>query len=95
MFTPDRLKPRREAAKKERDAVQPMLDDIYRYVLPFRKTTRDTGKGEARVDQVFDHTAMDSAFRFAGKIQQDLWPAGPDTHQRPLHYLTLGPLESP
>lgn len=76
MFTPDKLKPRRAAAKKERDAVQPMLDDIYRYVLPFRKTTRDTGEGEARVDQVFDHTAMDSAFRFAGKIQQDLWPAG-------------------
>lgn len=76
MFTPKELKPRREAAKKERDAIQPMLDDIYRFVLPFRKTTRTTGQGEARVDQVFDHTAMDSAFRFAGKIQQDLWPAG-------------------
>jgi hypothetical protein len=75
-FTQEKLKPRREAAQKERDEIQPMLDDIYRYVLPFRKTTRDTGRGEARVDQVFDHTAMDSAFRFAGKVQQDVWPAG-------------------
>jgi hypothetical protein len=76
MYTPAKLKPRRDAAKKERDAFQPMLDDIHRYVLPFRKTTRNTGKGEERVDQQFDHTAMDSAFRFAGKVQQDLWPAG-------------------
>jgi hypothetical protein len=37
---------------------------------------RNTGTGEKRVNQAFDHTAIDSAFRFAGKLQQDLWPAG-------------------
>jgi dsDNA-binding SOS-regulon protein len=30
---------------------------------------------------VFDHTAIDSAFRFAGKMQQDLWPAGSENFQ--------------
>jgi len=44
------------------------------YAIPFRKSAID--KGEKRVDQAFDHTAMDAAFRFAGKVQQDLWPAG-------------------
>lgn len=76
MTTPEKLKKRREKAQVERDAFQPLLDDVHRYVLPFRKSTRHTGKGEQRVDDVFDHTAIDSAFRFAGRIQQDLWPAG-------------------
>lgn len=72
----DSLKARRNVAQRERDAFQPLLDEAYQYAIPFRKTTRKTGQGEKRVNDVFDHTAIDSAFRFAGKIQQDLWPAG-------------------
>lgn len=71
-----RLKKRRNVARREKDAVQHLLDEAYKYAIPFRKTTRKTGQGEKRVDQVFDHTAIDSAFRFAGKVQQDLWPTG-------------------
>jgi hypothetical protein len=72
------LKTRRKAAQKERDAFQPLLDEAYQYAIPYRKSTRDTGTGDKRVDQVFDHTAIDAAFRFAGKMQQDFWPAGQD-----------------
>lgn len=71
-----RLKARRNNAQRERDTFQPMLDEAYQYAIPFRKGVSKTGKGEKRVNDVFDHTAIDSAFRFAGKVQQDLWPAG-------------------
>lgn len=80
-ITTERLKTRRNAAQRERDAFQPLLDEVYQYSIPFRKSTKDTGKGEKRVDQVFDHTAIDAAFRFAGKVQQDFWPAGEDNFE--------------
>lgn len=75
------LKARREAARKEYDSFQPMRDEAYQYAIPYRKSTRDSGTGEKRVDQSFDHTAIDAAFRFAGKLQQDLWPAGQDNFE--------------
>ncbi|MDQ1185941.1 portal protein [Agrobacterium larrymoorei] len=81
MFEVSKLKARRGHAKKERDAIQPLLDEAYQYAIPFRKSTRNTGQGEKRVDQVFDHTAIDSAFRFAGKVQQDFWPAGQENFE--------------
>lgn len=76
MFETKRLKQRRNAAQREHDTFQPMLDEAFQYAIPYRKSTKDTGTGEKRVDQVFDQTAIDSAFRFAGKLQQDLWPSG-------------------
>ncbi|MET3601044.1 portal protein [Martelella mangrovi] len=80
-----RLKQRRNAAQRERDEFQPLLDEAYQYAIPFRKSANSQrngrSRGEKRVDQVFDHTAIDSAFRFAGKLQQDFWPAGQDNFQ--------------
>lgn len=76
MFEVDKLKARRNAALSERQGFQPLMDEAYQYTIPFRKSTRNTGKSEKRVDQVFDHTAIDAAFRFAGKFQQDFWPPG-------------------
>ncbi|TCT34643.1 portal protein [Martelella mediterranea] len=77
-----RLKQRRNVAQRERDEFQPLLDEAYQYAIPFRKSANSErngrSRGEKRVDQVFDHTAVDSAFRFAGKLQQDFWPAGQD-----------------
>lgn len=70
------IEARRKAAAKERDAFKPMLDEAYEFAIPYRKGTRDTGQGEKRVNRVFDSTAIVSAFRFAGKIQQDLVPQG-------------------
>lgn len=81
MFDVDKLKARRNAAKGERESFQPLLDEAYQYTIPFRKSTRSAGKNEKRVDQVFDHTAIDAAFRFAGKFQQDFWPPGQDNFE--------------
>lgn len=87
MFDAKALKARREAAKKERDTFQPLLDEAYQYTIPFRKSTKDTGTGDRRVDQVFDHTGIDAAFRFAGKMQQDFWPPGQENFS-----LEVGPV---
>lgn len=76
LFETKRLKERRNAARREHDAFQPLVDEAFRYAIPYRRSTKDSGAGEKRVDQVFDQTAIDSAFRFAGKLQQDLWPSG-------------------
>ncbi len=81
MFETAKLKARRNAAKGERDGFQPLLDEAYQYTIPFRKSTRNSGTNEKRVDQVFDHTAIDAAFRFAGKFQQDFWPPGQDNFE--------------
>jgi hypothetical protein len=70
------LQARRKAAQKERDTFQPLIDEAYEYAIPFRRSTLKTGTGEKRVDRVYDQTAITSAFRFAGKLQQDLVPAG-------------------
>ncbi|WP_336800491.1 portal protein [Kaistia sp. MMO-174] len=70
------MRARRRTAQVERDAIQPLLDEAFDYAIPYRRSTRRTGKGEKRVDRVFDQTAVVSAFRFAGKLQQDLVPTG-------------------
>lgn len=70
------IEARRRAADRERQSFQPLLDEAFKYAIPFRKSRGASAGGEKRVNQVFDHTAIDSAFRFAGKLQQDLWPAG-------------------
>ncbi len=93
MFETAKLKVRRNAARKERDSFQPLMDEAYQYAIPFRKSTRQTGTGEKRVDQVFDHTAIDSAFRFAGKVQQDFWPAGQENFELEPGPIVLNPKE--
>lgn len=73
-ITTAQLKTRRDLAKKEFDGHKPLLDEAYQYAIPMRKSTRDSGTGERRVDQVFDSTAINAAIRFADKYQQDIWP---------------------
>lgn len=73
--TPAQLQKRRDAAKPEFDRAEAMRAETYQYAIPYRKSTKDSGTGEKRVNQAFDHTAFDAAFRFAGRLQQDLWPA--------------------
>lgn len=69
------LKKRRDKATAIRSEFQPLLDDAYKYAIPYRKDSSE-GRGAERVNEVFDHTAIVSAFRFAGKLQQDLAPPG-------------------
>lgn len=106
MPTVQQFKARRAAAKKERDQFQPLMDEAYQYAIPFRKSSKESGTGEKRVNQVFDHTAIDSAVRFAGKYQQDIWPVGQenfalepgsvvfDPRERELLTKQLKPIES-
>lgn len=70
------LKQRREKAKSRGDETRKLRDDAFKYAIPFRRGNSQETRGGSRVDDVFDHTAIDSAFRFAGKLQRDLWPAG-------------------
>lgn len=81
------LKSRRDAAKQERDLMQPLIDEAFDYAIPYRRSTKDGSAGEKRVDKAFDQTAVVAAFRFAGKLQQDLVPTG-----EPWFKLELGPI---
>lgn len=63
----------RSAAATTRKADwKPLFDDIYDYILPYRRTDSDTGK--TRVSHLFDSTAVSAAFRFAGRFQAEVTP---------------------
>ncbi len=73
------LKKRADAAWRKRQLYDRMLRDVYDYVLPMRNVTGlhvPMGESEAakRVDKVFDATAVKAAFRWAGRLQQDVTP---------------------
>lgn len=67
------LKARRAVAAKEKDAFKPLLDEAHDYVIPFRRSAGNA-RGEKRVNRIFDQTAVKAAFRFPGRLQQDLCP---------------------
>lgn len=52
------------------------LDELYEYVLPYRAPSgTSAGSTRSRVDRIFDGTASKAAFRFAGRMSQDVTPA--------------------
>lgn len=71
-----RLKSRVGQALQQRRLIEPILTEVYRYVLPYRAAGTMTSPGEANVDELFDATGVDGAFRFAGRMQQALTPEG-------------------
>lgn len=74
---PDALRKRAKQAWATRDQWQKVLLDAYDFVAPYRMSTRYVTKAPAnRVDRIFDNTAVQSLFRFAGKLQQELLPPG-------------------
>lgn len=70
------LKARRKVAQKEYDLFKPLLSEVHEYILPYRRSIALSGKGEKRVNRVYDHTAIVSAFRSANRMAQDIAPAG-------------------
>ncbi|MDD7908672.1 portal protein [Pseudovibrio exalbescens] len=68
------LAARRKIAQQEYEQHKPLRDEAFDYAIPYRRSaaTGESGKGEARVDKAFDQTAIVSAFRFSGKLWQDL-----------------------
>lgn len=67
---------RSDRAWSERAHWQELYDDAYEFAIPYRKPAARTGKGEVRVDRLFDNTALTGVLKFAGKLQQDLFPPG-------------------
>lgn len=50
------------------------LEDVWEYILPFRKPVGSASPGARRGRRAYDGTAIKSAFRFAGRMQKDLLP---------------------
>ncbi len=75
----DTTKRTRERAKQAwvtKQLFDPLLDDAYDYILPYRGggKYRRENKGAAKVDKIFDGTGPQAAMRFAGRVQSDLTP---------------------
>lgn len=70
------LKERRAQAEREWNLFRPLYDEAYDFAIPYRRGLTRGSAGEKRVDRTFDMTAISAAFRFAGKLQQDLCPPG-------------------
>lgn len=53
-----------------------LLDELYEYVIPYRAPSGSSATATpGRVDRIFDGTASKAAFRFAGRMSQDVTPA--------------------
>lgn len=53
-----------------------LLDELYEYVLPYRAPAgTQAASTQGRVDRIFDATASKAAFRFSGRMQQDVTPS--------------------
>lgn len=53
-----------------------LLDELYEYVIPYRAPAGSAATATpGRVDRIFDGTASKAAFRFAGRMSQDVTPA--------------------
>ena len=53
-----------------------LIDELNEYVMPYRATAGSKAATTAdRVDRIFDGTAPKAAFRFAGRMSQDVTPA--------------------
>lgn len=76
----EHLERMRKAARAERDAVQPLRDEINNFLLPYRHSGKNGSKGAKRIDKLFDSTALESATRFAGKLHEDLWAIGGENY---------------
>lgn len=85
----DMVAHQKRAAKawQEKAHYQKLYDDAYEFAIPYRRPASRDGKGVDRVDRLFDNTAIVSTFRFAGQLQQDLFPPG-----QPFFVLKPGPI---
>lgn len=53
-----------------------ILNELYEYVIPYRAPAgTQAASTQGRVDRIFDGTASKAAFRFAGRMSQDVTPA--------------------
>lgn len=67
-------KKRADKAWSERAFWDTLYSDAYEFAIPFRRPSSKLGKGAQRIERLFDSTAVESAFRAAGQLHQDLFP---------------------
>jgi len=75
----ERLKHIADAGERAYQACAPHkehLNELYEYVIPYRAPIgTNAARQRSRMDRIFDSTATKAAFRFAGRMQQDVTPA--------------------
>lgn len=81
-----RARARSDRAWSARAVWDKLYGDAYEFAIPQRRPGR-SGRAKTQIDRLFDMTAIVSTFRFAGQLQQDLFPPG-----RPNFYLAPGPI---
>lgn len=69
-----RLRTRSKAAWDHRRHFEPVYEDLYRYVIPYRRSGLSATPGTSQPKDLFDATACEAAFRFAGRMQQSATP---------------------
>jgi hypothetical protein len=72
----EELEDRRKDAMRIRDAHWPLLEECYRYAMPYRKGITQTGPSQKRTNEIFDEQAIISTFRRAGKMARNISPPG-------------------
>lgn len=70
-----RIAERSDRAFEDCRPARQQMEELYEYVLPYRapKGSR-AANSESRTDRIFDSTASKAAFRFAGRMSQDVTP---------------------
>ena len=69
-----RLKKRAERATEHRRRMDPLLDELYELVMPFRAAGKQFSPGQSLTDNLFDATAVEAWARFSGRMQQEVTP---------------------
>lgn len=67
---------RSKRAWSDRSAWDKFYSEAYEFAIPMRRPPKYGNKGPVTADRVFDLTATTAAVRFAGQMQQDLFPPG-------------------
>lgn len=71
------VKARADRAWTARGPWDTLYQDVFDYVIPYRKpTSKNVGSPTARIEKIYDNTAVVSAFAGAGRLQHDLFPPG-------------------
>ena len=77
-LTPKEVLARHSIADRKKDAWRGLLEDCYKYALPQRNLFGgewESGvKGDGKMTDVYDSTAIHSTQRFANRIQSTLFP---------------------
>lgn len=69
-----RLRTRAKLAWQARQHFDAVYRDLYRYVIPYRRSGAEATPGSSQPQDLFDATAVEAAFRFAGRMQQSATP---------------------